>query len=134
MASSTTRRCCPPLFESTADRFNIVGADIEADKGYLSDTNLRAITEAGAHPFVPFKSNTTGKGSPLWERLYAQFILNRELWDSRYHVRSQSESVFSSVKAKSGDAVRSKSETGQTNEVLLKFLCHNYLRSQSGNE
>ncbi len=29
------------------------------------------------------------------------------------------------VKSKFGDAVRSKSETAQINEVLLKFLCHN---------
>ena len=28
-------------------------------------------------------------------------------------------------KTKFGDSLRSKSETGQTNEVLLKFLCHN---------
>ena len=29
------------------------------------------------------------------------------------------------VKGKFGDSVRSKSETGQVNEILLKFLCHN---------
>ena len=29
------------------------------------------------------------------------------------------------VKGKFGDAVRAKSETGQINEVLLKFLLHN---------
>ena len=29
------------------------------------------------------------------------------------------------VKGKFGGSVRSKSETGQVNEVLLKFLCHN---------
>ena len=30
-----------------------------------------------------------------------------------------------SVKAKFGDALKSKSETGQANEILLRFLCHN---------
>ena len=29
------------------------------------------------------------------------------------------------LKAKFGDAVRSKSETAMKNEVLCKFLCHN---------
>ena len=29
------------------------------------------------------------------------------------------------VKGKFGGSVRSKSETGQVNEVLPKFLCHN---------
>jgi hypothetical protein len=35
------------------------------------------------------------------------------------------ESVFSMIKGKFGDAVRSKSDVGQVNEVLAKVLCHN---------
>ena len=34
-------------------------------------------------------------------------------------------STFSMIKGKFGDAVRSKSEIGQLNEVLCKVLCHN---------
>ena len=48
--------------------------EVSADKSYLSDANLRRIEEHGAHPFVPFKSNTTGQGSPMWRRLFAYFI------------------------------------------------------------
>ena len=35
------------------------------------------------------------------------------------------ESVFSMMKAKFGDSVRSKSYEGQMNEVLCKVICHN---------
>ena len=42
-----------------------------------------------------------------------------------YHKRSNAESAFSMMKGKLGDAVRSKSEVGQINEVLAKVLCHN---------
>ncbi len=42
-----------------------------------------------------------------------------------YHQRSNVESVFSMIKGKFGDAVRSKSDVGQVNEVLAKVLCHN---------
>ena len=42
-----------------------------------------------------------------------------------YHKRSSAESAFSMMKGKLGDAVRSKSEVGQINEVLAKVLCHN---------
>jgi hypothetical protein len=35
------------------------------------------------------------------------------------------ETAFSMIKAKFGDAVRSKSHVGQLNEVLCKVLCHN---------
>lgn len=116
-------RLLPELIDTTAKGFTM--AEVSADKGYLSIGNFEAVTAADARPFIPFKSNTTGKGSPLWEKLYAQFILHREEWDARYHLRSNSESVFSACKAKFGDSVRSTSETGQINETLLKFLCHN---------
>lgn len=42
-----------------------------------------------------------------------------------YHKRSNVETAFHMVKSKFGDAVRSKTEVAQINEVLLKVLCHN---------
>ena len=66
----------PGLLDNTAMRFNM--AEVSADKAYLSDANLRRIEAHGAAPYIPFKSNTTGKGSPMWKRLYAYFTLNEE--------------------------------------------------------
>lgn len=43
----------------------------------------------------------------------------------RYHQRSNVETTFSMVKAKFGDALRSKSDMGMKNEILCKILCHN---------
>lgn len=43
----------------------------------------------------------------------------------RYHRRSNVETTFSMIKAKFGERLRSKSATGQVNEVLCKILCHN---------
>ena len=111
------------LLDSTAERFNM--AEVSADKAYLSDANLRLIESHGAAPYIPFKSNTTGKGSPLWKRLYAYFTLNEESFNVHYHRRSNVETCFSVIKGKLGDSVRSKSDTGQINEILLKVLCHN---------
>jgi len=42
-----------------------------------------------------------------------------------YHKRSDVESTFSMIKAKFGDALRSKTERAQINEALCKVLCHN---------
>jgi hypothetical protein len=42
-----------------------------------------------------------------------------------YHKRSNVESVFSMIKRKHGESVRSKSKTGQINEAFCKILCHN---------
>ena len=113
----------PGLLDTTAKRFTM--AEVSADKAYRSDANLRHIEGHGAYPYIPFKSNTTGQGSPMWKRLYAYFTLHEEAWKAHYHKRSNVETVFSMVKGKFGDCVRSKSETGQVNEVLFKFLCHN---------
>ena len=112
------------LLDSTAERFGGV-TEVSADRAYLSDANLRHIVSLGAYPYIPFKRNTTGRGSVLWQQLYAHFILNQTAFLRRYHLRSNSETVFSMVKGKFGDSVRAKSETGQVNEILLEFLCHN---------
>ena len=43
----------------------------------------------------------------------------------RYHRPSNVVTTFSMIKAKFGERFRSKSATGQVNEVLCKVLCHN---------
>lgn len=40
-------------------------------------------------------------------------------------LRSNVESTFFMLKAKFSDLIRSKTETAQINELLLKVLCHN---------
>jgi transposase len=53
------------------------------------------------------------------------FMLNREEFLSRYHLRSNVESTFSMIKRKFGDSVRSKTDLAMKNEVLAKLVCHN---------
>jgi len=57
--------------------------------------------------------------------LFLTCIYNRDGFLAHYHKRSNVETAFSMIKGKFGDAVRSKSDTGQLNEVLWKVLCHN---------
>ena len=63
--------------------------------------------------------------SPTWNRLFHFFSLNRDQFVSMYNARSNAESTFSAMKRKFGDTLRSKTPTAQTNEALLKVLCHN---------
>jgi transposase len=113
----------PPLLKVTGERFKV--AEVSADKAYLGDKNLNAIVATGATPYIPFKSNTTGDGPELWRRLHHFYHFNREEFFSHYHRRSNVETVFSMIKGKFGDAVRSKGRIAQMNEVLCKVLCHN---------
>ena len=43
----------PAMIETTAKNFKM--SEVSADKGYLSRENFRAIVNAGAEPFIPFK-------------------------------------------------------------------------------
>ncbi len=113
----------PGLLDTTAERFTMT--QVAADKGYLATSNFAAIESHGATPYIPFKSNTTGQRSPLFRRMYGAFLMNEKSWKAEYHRRSNVETTFSMVKGKFGDSVRAKSESGQVNEILLKFLCHN---------
>lgn len=113
----------PPLLETTAQRFKVV--EVSADKGYIGRSNLEAVVNAGAVPYILFKSNTTGKGSELWRKMWHFYQFNRSEFLQSYHKRSNVESTFSMIKAKFGASVRSKTPVAQMNEVLCKIVCHN---------
>ena len=113
----------PGLLDTTGNQFHI--AEVSADKAYLSKKNLRRIGELRASPFISFKSNTTGQGSPMWRRFQPSFILDQDNFKNHYNRCSNVDTTFSMVKGKFGNSVRSRLETGQVNEILLKCLCHN---------
>jgi len=115
----------PALVNDTAKRFDMV--EVSADKAYLGHANLEAVRAAGATPYIPFKRNTlpVAEGTSTWAKMYHLFAYNRERFLGHYHKRSNVETVFSMIKTKFGDSVRSKTDAGQANEVLAKVLCHN---------
>jgi hypothetical protein len=114
----------PPLHATTADTFDI--KEVCADKAYLSKTNLELVDGAGGVPFIPFKVNSRpDKQGEVWEKLFHHFALRRDEFLARYHQRSNVETVFSMMKAKFGDSLRSKSFPALNNEMLAKVLCHN---------
>lgn len=115
----------PELVKKTAENFEI--KELTADKGYSSRNNLELVNNLGGTAYIPFRSNVTGKarGSKTWAKMYHFFMYQREEFLQHYHKRSNAETVFSMVKGKFGDSVRSKTKTAQINEVLLKILCHN---------
>ena len=116
-------RSLPYLVDMTAENFAI--REVSADKAYSSHANFDFIGRHGAKPFIAFKSNTTGRGSRLWEKMFLHFQLHREDFLASYHKRSNVESTFSMIKAKFRDHVRSKTPVAMVNEVLCKIICHN---------
>jgi hypothetical protein len=113
-----------PLFNETAKRFNV--REVSGDKAFSSYANLRLVDSKGAVPYIDFKEGSVGTGKcEIWNRMWHYYNLNRAEFMSHYHKRSNVESTFSMIKAKFGSAIRAKLPAAQTNEVLLKILCHN---------
>lgn len=115
-----------PLVETTSQGFPI--QSVAADKAYSAEKNQKLVLLKGGQPYIDFRSNATAtnrRSGSVWKRLYLQYEYDREWFMEHYHKRSNVESTFSMIKAKFGERLRSKTETAQINEVLLKVLCHN---------
>ena len=114
-----------PLIEKTCQDFNV--KEVSADMAYISRKNLQIIVDNGAIPYIPFKSNALPKkrGSMVWAKMYQYCKEKPQEFFEHYHKRSNVETTFSMIKQKFGKDVMSRNFTSQTNEVLLKILCHN---------
>jgi len=124
-------RMLPELLETSAKRFAM--KRVSADKGYLSQMNVQAITNHGAEPFISPKANTrlgvthdsNGFKAHSWNKMLAYYQYRRDDFLAIYHRRSNVETAFHMIKAKFGGRIRSKTEVAQVNEILCKVLCHN---------
>jgi transposase len=83
----------------------------------------------GGVPFIPFKSNVTGKakGVMTWNRMHQYFQQHRDEFMGHYHKRSNAETVFAMVKTKIGTKLSNEKEMHQFNEALVKRLVHNII-------
>lgn len=117
----------PQLVQETASN-GFLMREVAADKGYSSVYGHEAVEAVGATPFISFKVNATGDSDSshgVWARMFHYFQYRRDEFLRHYHKRSNAESVFSAVKRKFGDSLRSKARSAMVNEVLCKLLCHN---------
>jgi transposase len=115
----------PNLVNTTGCLFDM--KTVFADKGYSSRKNMTIVARNGAVPYIPFRRTCKGrsKGSPMWHQMFSLFQKHHDEFMGIYHQRSNVESVFSSIKRKFGDYLRTKNEIAMTNEILCKCLVHN---------
>ena len=122
---------CPlftPLVKSTARHFKI--KEVSADKAYSSRENFETVESLGGMPYIPFKSNATGKArgkTHLWGTMFREFKERKQEFNEHYHKRSNVESTFNMIKAKLGSNLMTKKFNAQKNELLAKALIHNLL-------
>ncbi|MFY9749645.1 MAG: transposase [Methanoregula sp.] len=114
-----------PLVEDLSKNFNI--CEISADRAYSSRDNFEAAGAVGGVAYIPFKKHARCKtrGSPLWNKMYYFFQLNREEFMEHYHKRSNVESTNAAIKRKFGETLKSKNQIAQINELLAKIIAYN---------
>jgi hypothetical protein len=130
----------PLIRSASAGGFPI--REVYADKAYTGRSNYMLAEELGFDFYAPFRSNDTPKptgrsgqssrtndgrlvSSRLWTKTFHFFQMNREEFEARYHQRSNVESVFSALKRKFGESLRSRNRIAQENELLAKVLAYN---------
>ncbi len=113
------------LVEETSETFVI--EKVAADKAYLSRNNLETVARLGAKPLIPFKETSVSNqlGSTIWRKSFEYFSNSPQEFYREYHQRSNVETTFHMIKSKFGSHLKTKSFTGQKNEILLKVLAHN---------
>jgi transposase len=118
---------CPrfrSLLDATVKRGFTV-REVSADSAYMSYDNMDAVAAIGGTPFSAFKAGTTAAQGGTLAKMFHWYDFNRDDYLAHYHKRSNVESTFSMIKAKFGDALRSKTDAAMVNETLCKVLCHN---------
>jgi hypothetical protein len=100
-----------------------------ADAAYLSKDNYRYCEEKGIRNiFIDFKSNITGKRahSQSYKKFFSMYKNDQETWHEFYRFRVVIEGVYSVIKKKFMNWLRTKNEIAMHNEMLLKALCYNF--------
>lgn len=120
-----------PVFEELVTRLKSNGFQIKtllADAGYSGKNNYALCKELGIlNVFIDFKSNATlsRAKSDIWREKLKLYKEQKEVWNQTYRFRVIVEGIFSAIKKKHLNYLRSKKETAMDVEVLLKALVYN---------
>ncbi len=99
-----------------------------ADAGYSGKNNYALCRELGIMDvFIDFKSNAKLRNakSDIWREKLRLYKEHKEIWNQSYRFRVIIEGVFSAMKRKNLNYLRSKKETAMDVELLLKALVYN---------
>lgn len=103
-------------------------SNLLADAGYSSKSNYSFCRSLNIfNVFIDFASNVKlkPKGRTPWATQLKLMKDSPEVWHERYRYRVLVESVFSSMKRKQTNWIRSQKEIARDNELLLKALVYN---------
>ncbi|VVB82431.1 Transposase DDE domain protein [uncultured archaeon] len=129
-ATKGTEHDCPHFEDAirTICKNGFLIKTLLADSGYLSKSNYALCKELGIlNTFIDFKSNNEIRRakSDLWREKLRLYKEQKEIWNQTYRFRVLIEGVFSAIKRKNLNWLRSKKENAMDVEALLKALVYN---------
>lgn len=121
---------CPmfkKIIEDTSKIFNLKYC--LGDKGYCSKENYILCQEKNITAFLDFKKSCKSKNgkSEMWKNQIELCRNNPFLWKEYYRYRVTIEGVFSVIKKKHNNYLRSRNQISKDTEVLLKCLVYNLI-------
>jgi len=116
---------CPVLKKLLRDIKSI--EKLVADAGYLSRENCVLIGMKGGKPYIWVKKNCSKKpkNAVEWKVMVNCFVKHKGGFKKAYHCRSFVEAVFSSIKKRWGNKLRSIKRWLQRKELIIKVICYN---------
>lgn len=117
--------CIELIDESIKNGFNV--KTVLADAAYNSKEAYSFCEDKGIVAYLDFKSNSIVRrsNSALRRRQLIMYKENKEEWHNAYRYRVLVESVFSVIKKKGLNHLRSRNENAKDCEMLLKSLWYN---------
>ena len=118
-----------PLLEETASNYSSVGL-VCLDEAFLSRDNCDLIEGVGAVPRISIKRGTTlkRKGSWAWAEMLLDFMEDPQQWLREYHLRSISETVFSTYKRDFHAPLRRRIQQRRKMEAFSRVCDYNMKR------
>jgi len=120
-----------PVFTDLVTKIKSNGFQIKtllADAGYSGKNNYALCKELGIlNVFIDFKSNATlsRAKSDIWREKLKLYKEQKDIWNQTYRFRVIVEGIFSVMKKKHLNYLRSKKEVAMDVEILLKALVYN---------
>ena len=98
---------------------------VALDAAYDSADNCQAITDGGRVPVIMPRSNAVARGFSPRAKMIRWYQERPDDFMKSYGIRSLAESVFSSMKERTGTHVRARSLATQKAELFARILCYN---------
>lgn len=120
-----------PHFEPLLNKVMDSGFNIKtllADAGYSSRFNYALCDAYGIEEvYIDFRKNASTRSSKggLWKQRLMLYKTDLNTWKDQYRFRVLIEGVFSSMKRKQINYIRSRKGISQDIELFLKALCYN---------